>query len=90
MFASQALGHFDRQRFLAEDHWRERYGKGPDQRFKWTVFYEAFASALLKYRDDRATLVRARYWPYLDVLPTAAKLAKDSDPGVRREVALEV
>ncbi|MTW18370.1 AAA domain-containing protein [Rhodoplanes serenus] len=50
----------DIQRFCNAPHWRERFGTKPvgkSDRFAWTSFYEAVASALLKHRTDRGPLV---------------------------------
>lgn len=49
----------DIDRFRNEPYWRERYGdQAPDaRRFAWAPFYEAIASKLLEYKDDRTPLV---------------------------------
>ncbi|MFG1359176.1 McrB family protein [Xanthobacter pseudotagetidis] len=50
----------DIERFCNAPYWRERFGTklaGSPNRFAWTSFYEAVASALLKYRRDRGPLV---------------------------------
>lgn len=49
----------DIARFRNAPSWAERFGDGaPDKlRFGWTRFYEAIASKLLDFRNDRAALV---------------------------------
>jgi 5-methylcytosine-specific restriction protein B len=49
----------DIDRFRNEPFWRERFGDTPeqDQRFKWTRFYSAMATALLEHKDDRSKLI---------------------------------
>jgi len=49
----------DIDRFRNEPYWRERFGDAPeqDQRFKWTRFYTAMATALLEHKDDRSRLI---------------------------------
>ncbi|MFO7582444.1 McrB family protein [Guyparkeria sp.] len=49
----------DLDRFRNHPYWRERFGDVSNgvHRFRWTPFYEAIASALLGYRDDRASLL---------------------------------
>jgi 5-methylcytosine-specific restriction protein B len=50
----------DIDRFCNAPFWRERFGTagaGGQNRFAWTSFYEAVASALLAHREDRGELV---------------------------------
>lgn len=49
----------DIDQFRNAPFWRERFGDNPDpnQRFKWTRFYSAMASALLEHKDDRSRLI---------------------------------
>ena len=50
----------DIERFCNAPFWRERFGTasaGGQNRFAWTSFYEAVASALLAHREDRGALV---------------------------------
>ncbi|MGJ8673713.1 McrB family protein [Rubritalea sp.] len=65
-WAGQALVDFafndipqDIDRFRNHPYWHERFGDHTteEERFKWTVFYEAVADALLKHRDDRKALI---------------------------------
>ena len=45
-------------RFRNEPYWRDRFGDAPgEQRFPWTIFYEAVADKLLVYRNDRRPLI---------------------------------
>ncbi|WP_257968551.1 AAA family ATPase [Vibrio parahaemolyticus] len=50
----------DYNRFSNAPYWKERFGTSikQDARFKWTRFYEAFATALLQHKSDRADLTR--------------------------------
>ncbi|MDP5138294.1 AAA family ATPase [Rheinheimera baltica] len=49
----------DIDKFRNAPFWRDRFGDiaEEDIRFKWTAFYEALASALLAYQNDRQPLV---------------------------------
>jgi 5-methylcytosine-specific restriction enzyme B len=49
----------DIDRFRDAPFWRDRFGTtaSSDERFAWTRFYEAIATALLKFRTNRAALV---------------------------------
>jgi 5-methylcytosine-specific restriction protein B len=50
----------DIERFCNAPYWRERFGTKPvgaPDRFAWTSFYEAVATALLKHRNKRGPLV---------------------------------
>lgn len=48
----------DFAKFCNAPYWRERFGNTPknDLRFKWTNFYESFASKLLDHKTDRTAL----------------------------------
>jgi 5-methylcytosine-specific restriction protein B len=52
-------GQQEISRFRNHPFWRERFGEvsSDKKRFKWILFYEAFAKALLQYRYDRRGLV---------------------------------
>jgi len=52
-------GQQEISRFRNHPFWRERFGEvsSDKKRFKWILFYEAFAKALLQYRHDRKALV---------------------------------
>ncbi|ROU00076.1 AAA family ATPase [Marinobacter sp. R17] len=54
-----AGGQQEISRFRNHPYWRERFGEvsSDKKRFRWTLFYEAFAKALLNFRQDRAALV---------------------------------
>jgi 5-methylcytosine-specific restriction protein B len=49
----------DIPRFRNHPYWRERFGEvsSDKKRFKWTMFYDAFATALLRFKEDREPLV---------------------------------
>lgn len=49
----------DIDRFRNAPYWSDRFGDGADdkRRFGWTQFYEAIASKLLDFRNNRAALV---------------------------------
>ena len=51
--------HQEIDRFRNAPYWRERFGDdgGGTHRFRWTPFYEAVATALLRFRDDRSGLI---------------------------------
>lgn len=51
----------DIDRFRNAPYWRERFGDadGKQVRFQWTKFYEAVATGLLEYRNNRSPLVAA-------------------------------
>ena len=51
--------HQDIDRFRNAPYWQERFGDTTleRQRFRWTPFYEAVATALLNFRNDRAGLI---------------------------------
>ena len=51
----------DIDRFRNAPYWRERFGDADDKqvRFEWTKFYEAVATGLIEYRNNRAPLVAA-------------------------------
>ena len=51
----------DIYRFRNAPFWKERFGDAPTgkHRFQWTQFYEAIATKLLAYKDDRSSLVAA-------------------------------
>ncbi len=51
----------DLDRFRNAPFWKERFGDTPTgkHRFQWTQFYEAIATKLLAYKDDRSSLVAA-------------------------------
>ena len=48
-------------------YWQNRFGDNPtsDDRFRWTLFYTAFADKLLTFRNDRSALLTA-----IDKLPS--------------------
>ncbi len=50
----------DIDRFREAPYWRERFSTGLSDkaRFEWTKFYQAVADRLLKYRDNRAELLK--------------------------------
>ena len=47
-------------KFRNAPFWAERFGDkvAKEDQFEWTQFYEEFATALLQYKDNRATLVQ--------------------------------
>lgn len=49
----------DLARFRNAPHWRERFGDGAvdKYRFRWSRFYEAMADSLLKFKNDRTALI---------------------------------
>ncbi len=49
----------DIDRFRNEPKWRERFGDTleQNQRFEWTRFYTAMATALLEHKEDRSQLI---------------------------------
>lgn len=51
----------DIDRFRNAPFWKERFGNTPTgkHRFQWTKFYEAIATKLLAYKDNRSSLVSA-------------------------------
>lgn len=51
----------DIDRFRNAPYWRERFGDadGRQVRFQWTKFYEAIATGLIEYRNNRPLLVAA-------------------------------
>ena len=51
----------DYDRFRNAPFWKERFGDMSDseRRFQWAKFYSEFATKLLKYENDRGTLVEA-------------------------------
>lgn len=51
----------DIDRFRNAPYWHERFGdaNGKQVRFEWTKFYEAVATSLLEYRNNRPSLVAA-------------------------------
>lgn len=50
----------DIDRFRNAPYWRERFGSAATDkaRFAWTRFYEAIATKLLEYRNNRAALIK--------------------------------
>ncbi|CAM3760600.1 5-methylcytosine-specific restriction enzyme B [Vibrio aerogenes CECT 7868] len=50
----------DYKRFCEAPYWKERFSQNikQDTRFKWTRFYEAFASALRQHQDNRTKLTQ--------------------------------
>jgi len=51
----------DLERFRNAPFWKERFGDTPTDKlkFQWTQFYEAIATKLLAFKDDRSLLVSA-------------------------------
>lgn len=47
----------DYQAFMQAPYWAKRFASQHDTRFQWTHFYQAFATQLLKFKDQRQQLV---------------------------------